>query len=126
MCFGVASKESERGIDVPQDAECSVHGDVLEKRAWVEDALKLCGGEALGVQGELLDTVQTLAWGSGCCLVDTQIGSRPGNGNWRWIGLMTWCIGAVMTSVMCVAPIPPIPGPRQAAGMDDHTSSAGR
>ena len=68
MCFGVASKESERGIDVPQDAECSVHGDVLEKRAWVEDALKLCGGEALGVQGELLDTVQTLDWGSGYVL----------------------------------------------------------
>ena len=46
MGFGVASKESERGVDVAQGAERGVHGRMLEDRARVEDALQLCGCEA--------------------------------------------------------------------------------
>jgi hypothetical protein len=58
MGRGMPAEQHQRVVDVAQGAEGGVHRRVLEHRARVEHALELGGGQAPGVQGELLDAAQ--------------------------------------------------------------------
>src|SRR6266508_3209592 len=99
-------------------------GGMLEDCAWLEHPIEFRGGKTPGIQRQLLDAVQALDWGSGRVLF--RHASWLQKGQWRVAtgGTDAWR-GDEPPRWVWVDESDPR-HPKQAAGVDDHTSRGER